>query len=354
MDTNNTRKTRYLLASIVESSQDSIVSINLNRVVTSWNKGAEDLYGYKAEEVIGKPLGVVMLPLDIEDLIEKVNDIIHEVTVPIYETIRLHKNGKSAGLEILLSPVRDHLGTVIGISTVARDITLRKMQEQQKDEFITVASHELKTPITSIKAYTEILLERLETSSDEVSTSMIKKLNNQVNKLMGLIGVLLDTTKLVAGEIPLNPECVNLNELLNEQLQTFALVSNKHHFIFRPGTIPTVSIDKHLIGQVIGNIISNAVKYSPQGGDIIVVTSATDSMVEVSVQDFGLGIPAAVKEKIFERYFRVTDPVIASTSGLGLGLYITAGIVRQHGGTISLKSEEGAGTTFYFTVPNKK
>jgi len=126
------KETQYLLASVVESSQDSIVTIDLNRVITSWNKSAEYLYGYKSEEVIGKPLSVVMLPKDIEDLIDKVKDIIHEITVPQYETVRVHKSGRHSDLEIMLSPVRNANGAVIGISTIARDISRRKLQEQQK------------------------------------------------------------------------------------------------------------------------------------------------------------------------------------------------------------------------------
>lgn len=199
-----TKEARYLLASIVESSQDSIVTIDLNRIVTSWNKSAESLYGYTAEEAVGQPLSMVMLPADIKDLIEKVDKIVDQLTVPMYETIRVHKNGRQADLEILLSPVRDALGQVVGVSTVDRDITVRKMQEQQKDEFISIASHELKTPVTSIKAYAEVILEHFEDSGDEVSASLIRKLDVQVDRLIDLIRTLLDTTKLVAGEVLLH------------------------------------------------------------------------------------------------------------------------------------------------------
>lgn len=345
------KQSQYLLASIVESSQDSIVTIDLRRIITSWNKGAENLYGYSAEEVIGRPLSLVMLPRHIQDLINKVNDIVHELTVPIYETIRVHKNGREADLEILLSPVRDVSGNVIGISTVARDITLRKMQEKLKDDFISIASHELKTPVTSIKAYSQMILENLEQSGDEVSSSMMRKLDNQVDRLISLIRTLLDTTKLAAGEMLLNPEVFDLNMLIEEQIETFMLVSDKHSFIFKAGNLQQVSADKKLIGQVLTNIISNATKYSPKGGEIIITSRETDTGVEVSVQDFGIGIPNEVKEKIFERYFRVKDPHVAAASGVGLGLYITVGIVRQHGGTMSVQSEEGKGSTFYFTLP---
>jgi len=345
------KHTQYLLASIVESSQDSIVTIDLNRVVTSWNRGAENLYGYKAEDIIGRPLETVMLPADIKDLINKVNNIIQEITVPIYETTRLHKNGREADLEIMLSPVRDATGAVIGISTIARDITVRKMQEHQKDEFIAVASHELKTPVTSIKAYTGILLEQVENYADETIASMVKKLDNQVDRLIQLIGTLLDATRLAAGEMLLDIEPVGLNAIIAELVEDAKLLSDRHSIIFNAGHLKPVPADKRLIGQVINNIISNAIKYSPDGGEVIITTLETNSGIQVSVQDFGIGIPEAEKSKIFGRYFRVRSQLAEKQQGIGLGLYITAGIMRQHGGDIFVESTEELGSTFYLTLP---
>lgn len=349
----NTAK-QYLLASIVESSQDSIVTIDLNRIITSWNKGAEDLYGYSAGEVIGKPLSMVMLPTDIQDLIDKVDKIVQELVVPIYETVRVHKNGKQADLEILLSPVRNLQGEVIGISTLARDISLRKMQEKQKDDFIAVASHELKTPVTSIKAYTQLLQEQLKSSGEEIAVSMVEKLDAQIDRLIGLIGTLLDTTKLAAGEILLHKEVFDLNQLIKEQIDTFTIISVKHHFNFNAGDIKPVYADKKLIGRVITNIISNAYKYAPDRSEIIVSSTETENGVEVSIRDFGVGIPDELQSRIFDRYFRIANPATAKASGIGLGLYITAEIVRQHGGQMRVTSKEGSGATFYFTLPYGK
>lgn len=345
------KETQYLLASVVESSQDSIVTIDLNRTITSWNKSAEYLYGYKSEEVIGKPLSLVMLPKDIQDLIDKVKDIIHEITVPIYETIRVHKNGKHSDLEIMLSPVRNANGSVIGVSTIARDITRRKAQEQQKDEFIAVASHELKTPVTSLKIYSEILVERFKNSDDLISASMVSKMDGQVNRLIGLIKTLLDTTQLVEGQYLLKKEQIDLNILIEEQIEAIKSTAKKHQIIFKAGTLSTVWADRKLIGQVITNLISNAIKYSPKGGEIIITSMQNESQVGMTIQDYGVGIPEEAKDKIFERYFRTSDANASTASGIGLGLYITANILRQHGGTISVESVEGLGSTFSFMLP---
>ncbi len=345
------RETQYLLASVVESSQDSIVTIDLNRIVTSWNRGAEQMYGYKAAEAIGKSLEMVMLPEDIQDLINKVNSIIHEITVPIYETIRVHKNGKQADLEILLSPVRNPSGNVIGISTVARDISVRKMQEQRKDEFIAVASHELKSRVTSIKSYAEILFERLKLLEDDMGISLARKLDEQLDRLIELMKNLLDTTKLAAGEILLHIEPFDLNALIKEQVEILQLVSDRHNIILNTGDIGLVSADRKLISQVLINLISNAIKYSPAGGDIIIATINTGEGVRVSIADSGIGMSDMVKGKVFNRYFRAGNPLIITSSGTGLGLYISAGIIRQHGGTISIESKEGEGSVFCFTLP---
>ncbi|HUQ67078.1 MAG TPA: ATP-binding protein [Flavitalea sp.] len=342
---------KYFLAAIVESSQDSIVSIDINRVITTWNKSAEHLYGYPSQEVIGKSLEVVMLPKDIVALIDNVHKIMHSVSVPMYETVRMHKSGKLIDLQIALSPVRNLAGKVIGISTFARDITEAKLQEQLKDEFIAVASHELKTPVTSIKSYVEILVDKFKESPDCADLPMLTKLDNQVNRLIELIKTLLDTTKLTAGEVLLKVELFDLHSLIIEQVENVQRTAPNHHIIIEDEKDFSVVADRKLIGQVITNLLTNAIKYSPNGGKIIVLSRKTNKGAAVSVQDFGVGIPEGLDHKIFDRYFRVNNVHKIKVPGIGLGLYITAQIVHQHGGKIYVDSKEGEGSTFCFTLP---
>ncbi len=351
MGSHHEQVAKYYLAAIVESSQDSIVTIDFNRIITTWNKAAEDLYGCKAGEVIGKSLEMVMLPRDFVALVENVASIRNDVTVPIYETVSLHKNGKQADLQIALSPVRDETGAVIGVSTIARDITEAKLDEQLKDEFIAVASHELKTPVTGIKAYTELLVDKFSHADDEVNLSLMTKLSRQVDRLAELIKALLDTTKLTAGEMLLQIERFDLASLIEEQVEHLQGTSPRHQLVVEGNKSIPVIADRKLIGQVITNLVSNGIKYSPEGGQIVVSSTRTDGGVRVDVKDLGVGIPEGLDHKIFERYFRVDAPLTSKTQGVGLGLYITAQIVRQHGGKISVDSEEGIGSTFSFTIP---
>ena len=344
---------KYFLASIVESSQDSVVSIDLNRLITTWNKSAERLYGFRAEEVMGKHLETVMLPEDFRALINNVDKISREINVPIYETVRFHKSGKMIDLQIALSPVKNSRGEVIGVSTIARDITEAKMQEQLKDEFIAVASHELKSPITAIKAYAEILLDKFKNSGDEENTSMMGKLDDQIDRLIQLTKTLLDTTRLSNGEIPITLETFDVCLLIKEQVDLLGLLSQTHKIIHESDESCMVVADRKLITQVITNLVTNAIKYSPSGDKVIVRSGQSNEGVLVSIQDFGIGIPEGVGDKLFERYFRVNNNYRAKVPGMGLGLYISAQIVHKHGGEIHVESKEGVGSTFSFTLPQE-
>ena len=186
---------------------------------------------------------------------------------------------------------------------------------------------------------------------DESSAVFMEKINTQVNRLVDLINALLDTTKISEGQLPLHPEQFDLNELIAEIVGVLKYISENDIFVFTPGVIPLITADRERIGQVLTNLISNAIKYSPAGGDVAITTFPVEEGVRVSVQDRGLGIPQDVKDKVFDRFFRVSDHRISALSGMGLGLYITAGIIHRHGGTISVESTSGEGSMFSFMLP---
>lgn len=236
---------------------------------------------------------------------------------------------------------------------VKNDIEERIAADKRKDEFIGIASHELKTPVTSLKAYTEILQVNLEFLQDAKVTEMLSKMNKQVDKLTGLIVDLLDVTKIQTGEMAYDYEAFDFDTLIYEIVEEMQRTTKNHEIIFEAGKCDGVKADKNRLSQVVTNLISNAIKYSPAGGKILITSDCTDHKVRLKVQDFGIGIPDKEKEKIFHRFFRVPGKNKQHTfPGLGLGLYISESIIKRHGGEMSFTSTEGSGSMFSFWLPS--
>ena len=243
-------------------------------------------------------------------------------------------------------------GKATRMAGVIYNITNRKILENQKDEFFGIASHELKTPVTSIKAYAEVLQEMAVETRDPNSASVVGKLNRQVDRLTSLINNLLDTTKIFEGQLTIQREEFNINELIEERAEDMQPLTRKNTIqVALDPDIPNVLADKERIRQVLTNLISNAIKYSPGGGDIYVQSELKEKEIKVSVRDSGIGIPDDLKTKVFDRFFRVKNPRVHSFPGMGLGLYITAGIIHQHGGRILVDDKQETGTLIYFTLP---
>lgn len=250
--------------------------------------------------------------------------------------------------------VSEHNKRATRMVGVMFDITARKKLEQQKEDFIGIASHELKTPVTSIKAYTELLEDVCADGDFETGKPLMKKLGAQVDRLIELIHALLDVSKIAEGELPLHYETFKLNTLLQERAEDLQRTSNIHRIIFQSKKEIVAYADRERIVQVFTNLISNAIKYSPKGGNITIQCRQTKEEIEVSVQDEGIGISKEAQEKVFDRFFRVKNAQQQTFPGMGLGLYITANIIHRHGGKIRVTSEPGRGSTFYFTIPKHK
>ena len=234
------------------------------------------------------------------------------------------------------------------------DITDRKHLEQQKEEFLSIASHELKTPVTTISAYGELLQKMFEKSPDSNEKTFISKMNYQLGRLKALINDLLDSTRITEGQLPLDYERFNLNELLAQLEQEFQNVSANHQLSLRCSDLITLNADKKRIEQVITNLISNAIKYSPKGGQVVITCKNLETEVQVSVADEGMGISEESQKNLFNRFYRVPHKNLNAYPGMGLGLYISAGIVRRHGGKIWVESVPEKGSVFNFTLPFNK
>ncbi len=234
------------------------------------------------------------------------------------------------------------------------DITDQKRLQQQKDDFIGIASHELKTPVTSIKAYTQILERMLIKKGDDKGAAMINKMDLQINRLTILIGDLLDVTKINSGKLQFNDRNFEFNELVSEIVEDLQRTTEHHQLIENLENIGIVYGDKERIGQVITNLISNAIKYSPDGKEIIIYTRLTDHEVILCVEDFGVGIAEDKLSRVFEQFYRVSGNMQHTFPGLGLGLYISAEIIKREHGRIWVNSTPGSGSKFCFALPMRK
>lgn len=521
-----------VLSAIVESSDDAIISKNLNSIITSWNAGAQRIFEYTEAEILGKSITILIPPNRINEEENILRQIRSGQKVDHFETIRVSKSGREIPLSITVSPVKDSFGNIVGASKIARDISdqiaaqraiqrnahnlellnsvgklilgnmdvdsllqqvtdattkitgasfgaffyntvdvegdpfvlfalsgapksaleqfdmpwqngifrptfkegkvvriddvnkspdVRQVSHEKgiagghfpvvsylavpvasstgqvigalifghpeagvfksehedivgsiaaqaaialensrlfhevsalsakKDEFIALASHELKTPLTTIKGYLQILAKK---EQDAVGKLFVDKTLDQVGKLNSLIGDLLDISKIEAGKLQFNFDMFDLRKLLVDVLDTFPYTNKSHRIILQDieGEF-IISADKQRIEQVIINLLTNAIKYSPKADQVFVSIQSSDDEVTVKIKDYGIGLKPADITKIFTRFYRADG--IGSVSGLGIGLHLTKEIIDRHNGKIGVISEFGIGSEFYFSLPLK-
>ena len=250
----------------------------------------------------------------------------------------------------ILTELASSIMTEINLRTVAAQL---QKEVQYKNDFIGIASHELKTPLTTLKAYTQILQKKAVKDGNTEIISGLNKMDKQVNKLNVLISDLLDVTKIEQGNLKLKEEKFSLSDLTIEIIDDMQKSAAKHTIVFDKKSDVTVNADRERIGQVITNLLSNAIKYSPKADRILVDVIERDNTVQVQIKDFGVGISEAQLAKVFERFYRVNGTREDTFPGLGLGLYISSEIVKRHGGSIWAESIPTDGTTFYFSIPQK-
>ena len=231
------------------------------------------------------------------------------------------------------------------------DITEQKRDDQRKNDFIGMVSHELKTPLTTLNALLQVTHAKLKNSEDSFLKSAMDKANTQVKKMGNMINGFLNISRLESGKLHLNIEKFNLDEVLHEMISEIKITATKHQIEFQDCRSVVVDADKDKISHVISNLLSNAIKYSPNGLHIEVRCEVIGRKARVSIKDEGMGIKEKDREKLFTRYYRIESDHTQHISGFGIGLYLSAEIIHAHQGTIGVDSEPGIGSTFYFTLP---
>ena len=248
-------------------------------------------------------------------------------------------------------PVLDEHGEVLFVVTILHDLTERMLAEKRKDEFISMTSHELKTPVTSLKGFVNVLQRRLLKQGDEQTLHYLSRMDFQLNKLTKLISELLDMSRIQSGKLELQIEVFDLDAFIYETVENLQLATLTHRIVVEGRADAQIEGDKDRLGQALINLLTNAVKYSPQADKVIVHISKDAEQVIIGVQDFGIGIAEAHHQRIFEQFYQVTDPEEKTYPGLGIGLHISQGIVERHGGRIWVESIKGEGTTFFVSLP---
>jgi PAS domain S-box-containing protein len=259
--------------------------------------------------------------------------------------------GRSFWSVVKASPIVDDAGQVQLVVNIFSDITVRMELEQRKDEFMSMASHELKTPITSLKGYTQLLKMRMEKQGGAESVAMLDRMDKQLTRLTQLIADFLDVSKIQAGQLDFAREPIDFDAFIHDIADTMQQISTTHTITIHGATQTRIIGDRDRLEQVFTNLLSNAVKYSPQATQVDISMTASQDTVTVSIRDYGIGIPKEHQPKIFERFYRVSGIHDKTFPGLGMGLYISAEIVKRHDGRLWVESAENEGTTFFISLP---
>lgn len=320
-----------------------------------WNQVVNQYTGFTLDQLLNEPGWYdTVHPEDREVHLEKWKDSIAERKPFIFEHRFRNKEGKYRWQLSRAVPKIDDAGNVelwIGTST---DIDDLKKSEQEKIAFIKMANHELKTPVTTIKGYVQLLMRSHGNKGDELFDTAIGTISNQVNKLTGLITDLLDITNIESGELPLKKEFFDIKQLAADIIETVQMTQNKHQLKFAvDGNIDNwqVHADKERISQVLINLLTNATKYSPNADTVEVQMSKKDNDIIVAVKDYGIGINKEDVGRLFERFYRVQGKDESTFPGFGIGLYIVKEIIERHNGKIWVESALEEGSTFYISLP---
>ena len=358
---------RSHFAAIVESSSDAIVSKDLQGIVTSWNRGAERLFGYSATEMIGQSIGKI-IPEDRRDEEKAILDQIRLGEVlQHYETIRVRKDGSLVPVSLSISPVKDAQWKIIGGSKIARDITERKqadealrrsaaqlkIEDQRKDEFLAMLAHELRNPLMPILNASEFLRRRAGSAAE--TDAQLSILHRQAMQLCHLVDDLLDVSRISQGRIELNQQPLEIGVVIDQALETVqTLIGTKRQRVtlVKPAQGLYVRGDRTRLVQSVGNLLHNAAKYTDPAGDIRLTVRETDTYITVEVCDSGAGISSELLPHVFDLFVQSKRTLDRSQGGLGIGLSVVKHLIDLHGGsTYAHSSGLGQGSTFAIRLP---
>ncbi len=358
---------RYL-ATIVSSSNDAIIGKDLSGRILSWNAAAERLYGYSEQQMVGQPI-TPLLPSDYQQEFAQIMERIGKgERVDHYETIRVRKNGSHVHVSLTISPIRNSDGIIIGASTISRDISERKELERQREAFISLVTHELKTPLTVLQANVQLAQRRLtrilgqrgplaeeQQRLLEDTLTQLTQTQRPLRVQQRLINDLLDLTHIREDKLELHLAVFDLIGLVDETIQDYQKTHPDRlitlHLPEQDGI--AVYADRDRVQQVLSNYLTNALKFAPKTLPIEVGIVQEEAKVRVWVQDRGPGLTNAQQANVWKRLYQVSRTLVQSgwRVGLGLGLYLCQQLIERQQGTVGVESIPEEGATFWFTFP---
>jgi PAS domain S-box-containing protein len=355
------------LASIVESSDDSIIGTDMEGTILSWNRGAEQLFGYTAEEVVGEHI-VILFPKHLQsEYLKSLSRIRREEQRERFESERVRKDGTQIDVSVILSPIKDKNGRLQGVSAIYRDITKRKKVEAElllakqaievfsraKSEFLAKMSHEIRTPLNGIIGLTQVVLD---SELNEEQREYLKVVKTSADLLLKIISDILDISKIQAGTFVLQPREFWVRDLVNATIKGLAACADEKHLQLASHVLPEVPEvmlgDSDCLRQVLDNLVRNAITFTPAGEVVVTVEALpeTPNSWLFSVRDTGTGIAVDKQKTIFEPFSQVDASSRRIHGGTGLGLAISAQVVEMMRGRIWVESDGQTGSTFRFTA----
>jgi PAS domain S-box-containing protein len=365
---------RARLAAIVASSDDAIVSKTLDGIITSWNLGAERIFGWAEEEAVGRHITLIVPPerhAEEEDVLARLR---RGERVDHFETVRVTKDGRPVDVSITVSPIRDGTGRIVGASKIARDISERRRLEEMrvrllereqdarrqaeelnrtKDELLAIVSHELRTPLNAIFGWARIM-QSVDTD-DAMRMRAVDAIVRSASAQARLVDDLLDLSRIVSGRLRFHFETVDLNAVIEAALETVRPAAiGKHITLVAALDHPPITMagDPDRLQQVVWNLVMNAVKFTPSGGQVELSTERAAGMVNIVVTDTGEGISADLLPHVFEPFRQGDSSSTRTHGGLGLGLALVRRLVELQGGQVRAESAgKGRGSTFTVSLP---
>ncbi|BDG08168.1 sensor histidine kinase [Anaeromyxobacter paludicola] len=347
------RRIERQMRAVVDSMSDGVLVVDRDLRVVAANPAAAELLGHPPQDLLrnlselaggGRLRDEDGKPIPLERLSTRralAGESVH------YEARYLRPDGREVFLRVSTAPVRgEEQGPVRLTVAVLRDRTEEKRFEDLREEFFSTAAHEFKTPLAVVKAYAQLISKRQESERPALQTVI-----RQVERLNRLVQHLLEVSRFRLGNAELRRTAFDLVPLADEVVQRMQAVASGHRLRFHPCPAAPVNADRERVEQVLVNLIDNAVRFSPEGGDVDATVRVTEGQAVVSIRDRGLGIPADRQPHVFERFYRAHAGTSEDYGGLGVGLEMSREIVARHGGRIWFESEPGEGSTFSFSLP---